>query len=146
MFSEQIGDARDPAGVLVHRLNCFKTKNFFFAAARNGDFDALVAVLDPDVVVRSDGGNLPAGAAAILHGAAAVAAQALAYARLAPFVRPAIVNGAAGVVVAPGGKPFSVMAFTIRHNRIVTIDALSDQKRLAQLHLAILGPTELIYA
>jgi RNA polymerase sigma-70 factor (ECF subfamily) len=106
--------------------------------AGNGDFDALVAVLDPDVVVRSDGGNLPTGAAAILHGAAAVAAQALTYARLAPFVRPAIVNGAAGVVVAPGGKPFSVMAFTIRHDRIVAIDALSDQTRLAQLDLAVL--------
>ena len=115
-----------------------KVVDAFFAAARDGDFDALVAVLDPDVVVRSDGGNLPAGAAAILHGAAAVAAQALTYARLAPFVRPAIVNGAAGVVVAPGGKPFSVMAFTIRHDRIIAIDALSDQPRLAQLDLAVL--------
>jgi RNA polymerase sigma-70 factor (ECF subfamily) len=115
-----------------------KVVDAFFAAARNGDFDALVAVLDPDVVVRSDGGNLPAGAAAILHGAAAVAAQALTYARLAPFVRPAIVNGAAGVVVAPGGKPFSVMVFTIRHGRIFAIDALSDQTRLAQLDLAVL--------
>src|SRR5262249_30310330 len=70
----------------------------FFAAARGGDFDALVAMLDPDVVVRSDGGVLRPGASSVVHGAPAVAEQALTFARLSPFVRPALVNGAAGVV------------------------------------------------
>src|SRR5262249_62376012 len=83
----------------------------FFAAARDGDFAALVAVLDPDVVLRADLGAAPAGVPAVVHGARAVARQALTFARLSPFVRPALVNGSAGVVVAPGGRPVSVMGF-----------------------------------
>jgi RNA polymerase sigma-70 factor (ECF subfamily) len=110
----------------------------FFAAARDGDFDALVAVLDPDVVVRSDGGVLRPGASVVIHGARTVAEQALTFARLSPFVRPALVNGTAGVVVAPGGRPFSVMGFTVRRGRIVEIDALSDPARLRRLDLAVL--------
>src|ERR687890_2516140 len=81
----------------------------FFAAAREGDFDALVAVLDPDVVLRSDGGAARPDATRVVRGARAVAERALTFARLSPFVRPALVNGAAGVVVAPGGRAFSVM-------------------------------------
>ncbi len=103
----------------------------FFAAARDGDFDGLVAVLDPDVVVRSDGGVLRPDASQVVRGAEAVAAQALRFARLSPFVRPAIVNGVAGVVVAPRGRPFSVMAFTVRDGKIVEIDALADPERLS---------------
>jgi RNA polymerase sigma factor (sigma-70 family) len=110
----------------------------FFAAAREGDFDALVAVLDPDVVIRSDGGVLRPDASVVVRGAEAVAAQALRFARLSPFVRPAIVNGVAGVVVAPRGRPFSVMAFTVRDGKIVEIDALADPERLSRLDLAIL--------
>src|SRR5919109_4288725 len=85
----------------------------FFAAAREGDFDALVAVLDPDVVLRSDGGAARPAASALVHGARAVAERALMFAHLSPFVRPALVNGVAGVVVAPRGRPFSVMSFTV---------------------------------
>ena len=110
----------------------------FFAAARDGDFDALVAVLDPDVVLRSDGGVGRPDASAVVHGASAVARRALTFARLSPFVRPALVNGAAGVVVAPRGKPFAVMGFTVTGGRIVAIDALADPVRLAQLDLTIL--------
>jgi RNA polymerase sigma factor (sigma-70 family) len=110
----------------------------FFAAAREGDFERLVAVLDPDVVLHSDGGTRRPSATAVVHGARAVAERAFTYAQLAPYVRPALVNGAAGVVVAPGGRPFSVMAFTVARGRIVEIDALSDPERLAQLDLAIL--------
>jgi len=110
----------------------------FFAAARGGDFDALVAVLDPDVVLRSDGGVVRPGASVVVHGAQAVAAQALTFARLSPFVRPALVNGAAGVVVAPRGRPFSVMGFTVRGGKIVAIDALADPARLRQIDLAVL--------
>jgi RNA polymerase sigma factor (sigma-70 family) len=107
----------------------------FFAAARDGDFEALVAVLDPDVVSRGDGGP---GASAIARGAREVAARALTFARLSPFVRPALVNGAAGVVVAPDGKPFSVMGFTVVGGKIVEIDAITDPERLRELDLAVL--------
>jgi RNA polymerase sigma factor (sigma-70 family) len=108
----------------------------FFAASRNGDFAALVAVLDPDVVLRSDGGPSRPGASAVIHGGSTVAEQALTFARLSPFVRPALVNGAAGVVVAPRGRPFSVMGFTVRNGKIIAIDVLADPTRLRQLDLA----------
>ena len=107
----------------------------FFAAARDGDFEALVAVLHPDVVSRGDGGP---GASAVARGARAVASRALTFARLAPFVRPALVNGAAGVVVAPHGEPFSVMGFTVVGGKIVEIDAITDPVRLRELDLAVL--------
>jgi RNA polymerase sigma-70 factor, ECF subfamily len=110
----------------------------FFAAARDGDFDALVAVLDPDVVLRSDGGDMRPAASLVVRGAREVAERAFTYKQLSPYVRPALVNGAAGVVVAPKGRPFSVMAFTVRDGKIVEIDALSDPERLAELDLAVL--------
>jgi RNA polymerase sigma factor (sigma-70 family) len=113
----------------------------FFAAARDGDFAALLAVLDPDVVVRADAGAAPVGAWRVVRGAAAVAEQvrtAGGFARLARFSRPALVNGAAGVVVAPGGRPVAVMAFTIRGGKIVEIDVLADPERLRQFDLAVL--------
>jgi len=74
----------------------------------------------------------------VVHGARAVAERAVTYARLSPCVRPALVNGAAGVVVAPGGRPFAVMAFTVAGGRIVEIDALSDPERLGRLDLTAL--------
>ena len=110
----------------------------FFAAAHRGDFDALVAVLDPDVVVRSDGGILRAGDSDVTRGAQAVAGRAMRFASLAPFVRPALVNGAAGAVVTPHGEPFVVMAFTVRDGKVVEIDALRDPERLADLDLTVL--------
>ncbi len=110
----------------------------FFAASRAGDFEQLVAVLDPDVVSRSDGGVLPPGAARVVRGAEEVARRALTFARLAPYVRPVLVNGAAGVVVAPEGRPFSILAFTVAGGRIVAIDAITDPERLGQIDLAFL--------
>ena len=110
----------------------------FFAAARAGDFEALVAVLDPDVVVRADFGAMPGSPSRELRGARAVAEQALIFARMSPFLRPALVNGAAGAVVAPQGRPFSVMGFTVRDGRIVEIDILAAPERLRRLDLAIL--------
>jgi RNA polymerase sigma-70 factor (ECF subfamily) len=107
----------------------------FFAAARDGDFDALVAILHPEVVSRGDGGP---GASVVVRGAREVAARALTFARLAPFVRPALVNGAAGAVVAPRGEPFSVLGFTVAGGRIVEIDAITDPDRLRALDLAVL--------
>jgi RNA polymerase sigma-70 factor (ECF subfamily) len=110
----------------------------FFAAARNGDSEALVAVLDPDVVLRSDGGTTRPAMTRILQGAAAVAGGALTYARAAQALRPVLVNGAAGVLVGPPGRPFSVMAFTVVDGKIVAIDAVADPDRLARLDLTVL--------
>jgi RNA polymerase sigma factor (sigma-70 family) len=105
----------------------------FFAAAREGDFDALVAVLHPDVVIRSDAGG---GRRSERRGAEAVASGALRFRHLAPYVRPALINGAAGVVVAPHGRPFSIMAFTVAEGKVVAIDALADAERLSRLDLS----------
>ena len=110
----------------------------FLAASRDGDFDTLVAVLDPDVVLRADSGAVLAGRSREVRGARAVAEQALTFSRLAPFVQPALVNGAAGVVVAPRGRLFAVMGFTVRGGKIVEIDILADPARLRQLDLALL--------
>jgi ketosteroid isomerase-like protein len=104
----------------------------FFAAARKGDFDALVAVLDPDVVARTDGGPKFTFTA---RGAAAVAGQALTYARPAATLQPALVNGAAGVVVVMNGRVLAVMGFTVVGERIVEIDSLTERARLDQLDL-----------
>jgi RNA polymerase sigma factor (sigma-70 family) len=111
----------------------------FLAAARGGDFDALLAVLDPDVVARADRAAAPAGASREVRGARAVAEQALSFSRFARSARPALVNGAAGVVAwAPDGRPFSVMGFTVRDGKIVAIDILVDPERLRQLDLTAL--------
>ncbi len=110
----------------------------FLAAAREGDFDALVAVLDPDVVLRADGGVLPPGASRDVRGAPAVAGQALLFSRLAHFARPAVVNGAAGLVTIRGGEPYSVLGFTVARGKIAEIDILADPARLRQLDLAVL--------
>jgi RNA polymerase sigma factor (sigma-70 family) len=107
----------------------------FFAASRDGDFDALLEVLDPNVELRIDGGVLRSEASIVLHGADAVAAHTATYSNLYPFVRSALVNGAAGAVVAPYGRLLSVMGFTVSGGRITTIDALVDPERLTQLDL-----------
>jgi RNA polymerase sigma-70 factor (ECF subfamily) len=109
----------------------------FFAASRDGDFEALVAVLDPGVELRVDGGVLREKASLMLRGAQAVAAYSATYSKLSPSVRPALVNGAAGAVVAPAGRVFSVMAFTITNGKITRIDALVDPERLGQLSLTL---------
>ena len=109
----------------------------FFAASREGDFDALMEVLDPNVELRIDGGVLRAEASLVLRGADAVATHTATYSKLYPFVRPALVNGAAGAVVAPPGRVFSVMAFTVTNEKIAQIDVLLDPERLEELDLKI---------
>jgi RNA polymerase sigma factor (sigma-70 family) len=116
----------------------------FLAAARDGDFEALLAVLDPDVVLRVDRGALPSAkipvdAGGEFRGAPAVVKQATRFARLAEFARPAMVNGTAGFVVAPHGRPVAVAGFTVAHGRIVEIDLLADPARLRELDLTVLG-------
>ncbi|QXJ24982.1 RNA polymerase sigma factor SigJ [Actinomadura graeca] len=107
----------------------------FLAAARGGDFEALVAVLDPDVVLRADQGAVPGGGWTEIHGAEAVAGQALLFRRAAFDARPALVNGTAGTVNIAGGRPQSVLSFTIADDRVVAIDILADPGRLDGLDL-----------
>jgi RNA polymerase sigma factor (sigma-70 family) len=108
----------------------------FLAAARGGDFEALMAVLDPDVVVRSDGGRHRPGA--VVRGASAVASQATTFARAASHAAPALVNGAAGLLATANGEPVSVAAFTVRGGKVVAIDILNDPERLRALDLSAL--------
>ena len=113
----------------------------YLAAARKGDFDALVAVLDPDVVLRADGGATRARFNVVVRGAQAVAEQAVLAKRLVPFARPAVVNGSAGIVAVAAGRALAVMGFTVANGKIVGIDVLNDPERLADLDLAVLdGP------
>jgi RNA polymerase sigma-70 factor (ECF subfamily) len=105
----------------------------FLTAARNGDFDALLEALDPDVVVRSNGAEIS------LRGAAAVAARAITGLRFAQVTLPALINGAVGVIQAAEGRPISLMAFTITGAKIVAVDLIDDPGRIAEADLAILG-------
>jgi RNA polymerase sigma factor (sigma-70 family) len=107
----------------------------FLAAARGGDFEALLAVLDPDVVVRADRAAVRAGASREVRGAAAVAGT---FSGRARFTRPALVNGAAGAVWAPGGRPRVVFGFTITGGKVVGIELLADPERLRELDLVVL--------
>jgi RNA polymerase sigma factor (sigma-70 family) len=109
----------------------------FLAAARNGDFDGLVAVLDPDVVLRADGGL--EGISNYVQGAETVASQALMWSRVDLTIRRALINGAAGVVSLRNGQPFSVAAVTVRGGKIVEMDILADPRRVSQLDLAVFG-------
>jgi Sigma-70, region 4 len=109
-----------------------------FLAAARGDFDALVAMLDPDVVLRVDRGPLRPGEPREVRGARAVVEQVRTFARLAASARPVLVNGAAGFVVAPCGRPVAVAGFTVAHGKIAEIDLLADPARLRELDMALL--------
>jgi RNA polymerase sigma-70 factor (ECF subfamily) len=109
----------------------------FLAAARGGDFEALLNVLDPDVVLRSDPIVLPPGAPTEIRGAEAIAERAAK--RGARAARPALVNGAVGVIVAPRGRLLMVLRFTIKDGKIVEMEAVADPERLRRLDLAILN-------
>jgi len=108
----------------------------FLAASREGDFDQLVAVLDPDVVLRVDFGH--AGESRVVRGAREVAGQALFYAQFGLELRPVLVNGAVGMVTFQNGEPFSLGAVTVRGGKIVELDFLADPERLRELDLTVL--------
>jgi RNA polymerase sigma factor (sigma-70 family) len=110
----------------------------FLAASRDGDFDALLAVLDPDVVLRADVGPVATGGSREVRGAETVASQALLFSRLGLVTKPALINGTAGVVTTRDGEPFSIGALTIKDGRIVAIDILADPARLRLLDLTVL--------
>jgi RNA polymerase sigma factor (sigma-70 family) len=105
----------------------------FFAAARGGDFEALISVLDPDIVLRADFG--PGPASAVVRGAAAVAGRAVMFADPSRALTPAVVNGTPGVVITVDGRIVSVMAFTVVADRVAAIDSLGDPERLANLQV-----------
>ena len=107
----------------------------FLAASRNGDFEALLAVLDPDVVFRADAAAVRAGGPQEVHGATAVARLYRGRARAA---RPALINGAVGIIVAPRGRLIVVLVTTVANGRIVRIDAIAEPEHLGRLDLAIL--------
>ena len=111
----------------------------FLAAARDGDFDALVAVLDPDVVLRADAGPTGLGGSRIERGARAVASGAIRFRQLGYVSRRALVNGAPGVVTFAGDEPFSVLGFTVARGKIVEMNILIDPARLQRLDLAVLA-------
>jgi RNA polymerase sigma factor (sigma-70 family) len=106
----------------------------FLTALREGDFDALLAVLDPDVLLRDDS----TGAAALIRGARAVGAHALTYSRHARFVQPALVNGAVGLAIVPQRRIIGALGFTFDHGKIVEIQGISDPERLRHVDLAAL--------
>jgi RNA polymerase sigma factor (sigma-70 family) len=108
----------------------------FLAAARAGDFDGLLAVLDPDVVLRVDAGPERPELSTEVRGARAFAEQVRNFARLAAAARPALVNGAAGMIVAPRGRLISVAGFTVVDGKIVEMDLLADPERLRELDLS----------
>ena len=111
----------------------------FLAAARHGDFGALIAVLDPDVMLHADAAAVPAGSAREVRGAPLVARGALAFAERARFAQPVLVNGAVGIVAAPRGRLFVVLGFSYTHEKISAIDVIADPERLRQLDIAALS-------
>jgi RNA polymerase sigma-70 factor (ECF subfamily) len=108
----------------------------FLAASRNGDFMALLAVLDPDIVLRADGGPVDRGVTKLVRGAQSVASQAATYSRLAPVARPVLVNGSPGFIAFVDGAPFSIIDFTVRDGKVIEINILADRARLSQLDLS----------
>jgi hypothetical protein len=107
----------------------------FLAALRDGDFDALLALLDPDVVLRADRAAVQAGASGEVRGAPAVAGT---FSGRARFAQPALVDGTVGAVWAPGGRPRVVFGFTISRGKIVGIEILADPTRLGRLDVTVL--------
>jgi RNA polymerase sigma factor (sigma-70 family) len=112
----------------------------FLAAARDGDFERLLSVLDPEVVLRSDGGAARPDLISLVRGARAVAEQAMTFRRFGETATRVLVNGIpGGVAWAPDGRPFAVLALTVRRGRIVAINVLADPERLGQLDLTVVA-------
>ncbi|HEX2036820.1 MAG TPA: hypothetical protein VHS99_21780 [Chloroflexota bacterium] len=116
----------------AHRARQRAVVDAFLAASRRGDFNALLAVLDPAIVLRADGAAVAAGASREVRGAPAVAGT---FSGRAEAARPALVDGAVGAVWAPGGRPRVVIRFTITRGRIVAIELLAEPEHLGRLNL-----------
>jgi RNA polymerase sigma-70 factor (ECF subfamily) len=110
----------------------------FLSAARDGDFEALLELLDPEVVLRVDGGELRPGASQEVKGAAAVIERVSRFAGGARFARPALVNGAAGFVVVPRDRPVAVIGLTVVDGKVAELDVLADPERVREVDLTAL--------
>jgi len=130
------GEPDAPASARLARQR--RVAEAFLAASRGGDLTGLIAVLDPDVVLTSDAAVLPGGVARTIRGAQAVARGARVAAERARYGRVALVNGAPGLVVAPGGRLVVALAFTYREDRISGIDVVADPERLAAMEISVL--------
>jgi RNA polymerase sigma-70 factor, ECF subfamily len=111
----------------------------FFRAARGGDFESLVALLDPDVVLRADAGDWRPALSVLVRGAEDVAGQAMRFALPHAELVPVLVNGTAGVVVTVGGRPFSIVGFTVSEGRITEVDAVAGPERVQRVAAGVLG-------
>jgi RNA polymerase sigma factor (sigma-70 family) len=129
------GDATVPSADLSRQREVVAA---FLAAARRGDFEALLALLDPDVLVQADRAAVPPGAATQVRGAQAVAGQALIFSRRARFAQLALVSGSVGIVVAPRGRLMMVMAFKFTGQKIAKVDIIADPTSLRQIDMAVL--------
>jgi RNA polymerase sigma factor (sigma-70 family) len=130
---------RGPASVRTARLaRQRQVAEAFLAAARGGDLNGLLAVLDPEVVLHADAAAVPSGVAMTIRGAVAVARNARAASARSRYSGVALVNGTPGIVMAPRGRLTVVLAFAIDENAITQIDVIADPARLAELHLAVL--------
>jgi RNA polymerase sigma-70 factor (ECF subfamily) len=109
--------------------------NAFRAASREGDFEGLLAILAPDIVLRADAGEGPLGPSLLIRGAREVMAQSRRFASLGRFARPVLVNGAPGLLVVRDGEPFALLAMTVQDDKIAEIDVLADPVRLRELDL-----------
>ena len=132
----RLSDVGSPAKAETDPARQRAVLDAFLAASREGDFAGLLAVLDPDVVLRADAGSGPMGPSRLLRGASEVAAQAMSYAPMARFARPVLVNGAPGHLIARDGRPLVVIGVTTYHGKITEIDILADPERLSRLDLA----------
>ena len=112
----------------------------FFQAAREGDFDALLRILHPDVILRSDFGAKHRAASVVYRGAKAVAGQARGFP--GALVTPALVNGAAGAVITVRGRPIAILAFTVVDGRIVEIDGIADPERVQRVAAVVLNAVQ----
>ncbi|WP_411109320.1 RNA polymerase sigma factor SigJ [Streptomyces sp. c-19] len=130
----RVRDATPAAGPDARRQR--EIADAFLAASRGGDFEGLLAVLDPDVVLRADGGRTLAAVSKIVRGAEAVIAQALMYAKFKQAALPVVVNGAPAYLSVVDGRPAVLMSFTIAGDRIVGLEILADPERLATLDLS----------
>lgn len=124
-----------PAGLLAQQR---RVVSAFLAAARSGDVAGVLSVLAPDVVSRADPASLPLGAPAVVRGARAVAERTVLFAARARLAEPALVNGAAGLIVAPGGRLWLALTFTVEDGRITEYSVIAVPERLSRLSLAIL--------
>jgi RNA polymerase sigma-70 factor (ECF subfamily) len=127
------GGAEEPGLDLIRQR---EVVDAFLAALRGGDFEGLLAVLDPDLVVRADMPGRP-GAPSEIRGAAVWAKQAVAYGQMARLVRPALVNGDVGLVMAPQGRLVRALTFKIADGKITEIEVIGDPARLGELDLSI---------